>query len=109
MIENLPGVKTPDECETIDDVRHAIDVIDENIVAALGRRFDYVKAIMRFKSTADDVRAPERYQAVMQQRRIWAEEAGLDADVIEQLYTDLIAYFIAHEMDVLNGDEAEVS
>jgi isochorismate pyruvate lyase len=107
MFENRSTIKTPEACETIDDVRHAIDVIDQNIVAALGHRFEYVKAIMRFKSTEDDVRAPERYQAVMQQRRIWAEEAGLDPAVIEQIYTDLIAYFIRHEMDVLNRDEAK--
>ena len=31
------------------------------------------------------------------------------ADVIEHLYVDLIDYFIAHEMDVINGEEAESS
>ncbi len=64
---------------------------------------------MRFKSTADDVRAPERYKAVLQQRRTWAVEVGLDADVIEQLYRDLIDHFIAHEMAALGGVNARSS
>ena len=94
-------MKAPDDCSSIEEIREAIDSIDHEIVAALGRRFEYVKAIMRFKSTADDVRAPERYQAVLQQRRTWAAQVGLDADVVEQLYRDLIGYFIAHEMAAL--------
>lgn len=95
------ALKPPDECSSINEIRDAIDTIDHGIVAALGQRFEYVKAIMRFKSTADDVRAPQRYQAVLQQRRDWATEEGLDPDVVEQLYSDLIGYFIAHEMNVL--------
>lgn len=102
-----PGtLKPPDECSNIEEIRGAIDEIDHEIVAALGRRFEYVKAIMRFKSTAEDVRAPQRYQAVLQQRRKWATEEGLDPDVVEKLYRDLIDYFIAHEMTTL---EASVS
>jgi len=97
----LDALKPPDECSSIEEIREAIDEIDHEIVGAIGRRFEYVKAIMRFKSTADDVRAPQRYQAVLQQRRDWAAEVGLDEDVIEQLYRDLVDYFIAHEMTVL--------
>ena len=103
----LDALKSPDECSSIEEIRGAIDEIDHEIVGAIGRRFEYVKAIMRFKSTADDVRAPQRYQAVLQQRRDWAAEAGLDEDVIEQLYRDLIGYFIAHEMTVLEEQDAD--
>ena len=99
-----PGtLKPPGECSSMEEIREAIDEIDHEIVAAIGRRFEYVKAIMRFKSTADDVRAPQRYQAVLQQRREWATEEGLDPDVIEKLYRNLIDYFIAHEMTILKA------
>lgn len=94
-------MKSPGECSNIEEVRDAIDKIDHGIVSALGQRFEYVKAIMRFKATAADVRAPQRYQAVLQQRRIWAAEVGLEPDMVEHLYRDLIDYFIAREMMAL--------
>jgi len=95
------AVKAPHECETIEDIRSAIDAIDHEIVIALSRRFDYVKEVMRFKTTEDDVRAPQRYQAVLDQRRAWAEEMGFPPDVVEEMYRLLISYFIDHEMEEL--------
>lgn len=91
-------MKAPAECTSIEDVRAAIDAIDQDIVRALGLRFEYVKAITRFKKTETDVRAPDRYHAVLQARRAWAQAAGLDPDVVEQMYRLLIEHFIAEEM-----------
>ena len=91
-------MKTPDECTTIQEVRDAIDEIDEGIVNALALRFQYVKAVTRFKKTKKDVLANERYNAVLQARRIWAAEQGLDPDIIEEMYRNLIEHFIDEEM-----------
>jgi isochorismate pyruvate lyase len=91
-------MKSPADCTSIDEIRQAIDELDRTIVETLGRRFAYVKAITRFKKTAEDVAAPARYQQVLATRRAWAEEAGLNPDVIEQMYRLLIAYFIDEEM-----------
>ena len=52
----MVGIKTPQECESIDEVRAAIDAIDAELIAALGLRFQYVQAVMRFKSTEAHVR-----------------------------------------------------
>ncbi|MCB0157464.1 MAG: chorismate mutase [Caldilineaceae bacterium] len=57
-------LKAPQACETIEEVRAAIDAIDAQIVAAIGRRFQYVQAVTRFKQTRADVHAVERYNAV---------------------------------------------
>lgn len=94
-------MKSPAECSSIEEVRSAIDTLDREIVERLGRRFQYVKAITRFKKTADDVRAPVRRQAVLDARRAWAADAGLDPDVIETMYTLLIDHFVAVEMQTL--------
>jgi len=34
---------------------------------------------------------------MLQARRIWAEEEGLNLDVIENLYQNLVNYFITEE------------
>jgi isochorismate pyruvate lyase len=91
-------MKTPDECSNLEEVRYEIDVIDREVIQALGERFAYVKAAAKFKTSEASVKASERFNAMLQQRRIWAEEAGLNPDVIEKLYRDLVNYFICEEL-----------
>lgn len=91
-------MKSPAECSSIEEVRAAIDALDREIVEAIGRRAQYVKAITRFKKTEQDVRAPDRRRQVLAARRAWAEAAGMNPDVIEQIYTLLIDYFVTEEM-----------
>jgi isochorismate pyruvate lyase len=93
----------PTECTSIEQVRQQIDLLDREIIAALGKRFAYVQAITRFKKNADEVVAPARFQHVLETRRQWASEAGLNPDVIEQMYRSLIAHFIEEEMKLVHG------
>ena len=44
------------------------------------------------------MKAPERFNAMLGQRRLWAEEEGLSPDAIEKMYRDLVEYFINEEM-----------
>lgn len=96
-------MKTPEECENMADIRKEIDDLDAQVVALLGKRFAYVKAASRFKTSEAAVKAPERLQAMLVQRRAWAEAAGLSPDVIEKMYRDLVSYFIAEEMREWKG------
>lgn len=93
-----------DACTTLDDVRTAIDALDREILALLGRRAAYVHAAARFKTDAASVRAPDRVQAMLEQRRAWAAEEGLDPDVVAELFTLLVAYFIRREQAVLDQE-----
>ena len=94
-------MKSPHECQSIDEVRRLIDDIDRQIITALGIRFECVKAVMRFKQTEEEVRAPQRYQAVLAQRRLWAQEAGLPPDLVEEMYRLLVGRFIDYELETL--------
>lgn len=91
-------MKPPDECENMADIRAEIDRLDQQVIALLGQRFAYVKAAAKFKTSEAAVQAPERFQAMLAQRRIWAEAAGLSADAIGKMYQDLVTYFIDEEM-----------
>jgi isochorismate pyruvate lyase len=92
-------MKTPNQCESMVDIRAEIDRLDRQVVALLGQCFAYVKAASKFKTSETTVRAPERLQSMLQQRRVWAEEEGLDADVVEKMYQDLVNHFIDEEME----------
>lgn len=91
-------MKRPDECTDMQDIRTEIDRIDREVVALIGQRFQYVKAAAAFKTSTATVRAPERFQAMLQQRRRWAEEEGLAPDAIQEMYRGLVNYFIVEEL-----------
>ena len=74
-----------------------MDALDRDMIALIAKRVAYVRAAAKFKTSADAVAAPERVQAVLSTRRVWAEEAGLDGAAIESLYRDLVAYCISEE------------
>src|SRR5215471_15045246 len=87
----------PGECKSLVEVRAEIDRIDRALVGLLGERAGYVHAAARFKTSEADVAAPEREAAMLRVRREWARDEDLDADFVEQLYRQLIAYFIERE------------
>ncbi|MGG6242470.1 isochorismate lyase [Nodosilinea sp. AN01ver1] len=91
-------MNTPEQCQTMADIRAEIDRLDRQVIALLGQRFAYVKAAAKFKTSETAVKAPERFESMLQQRRVWAETEGLNGDAIESLYRDLVNHFIAEEM-----------
>ena len=91
-------MKAPDECANMEDIRAEIDRIDQDVIALIGVRFQYVQAAAKFKTNKESVKAPERFTAMLRQRRNWAEQEGLSPDVIERMYRDLVEYFINEEM-----------
>jgi isochorismate pyruvate lyase len=90
--------KSAANCENIAEIRTEIDAIDREIVGLIGRRFEYVKAASKLKTSETSVKAPERFKAMLAQRRVWASEEGLNADAIEKLFNDLVTHFIEEEM-----------
>jgi isochorismate pyruvate lyase len=87
----------PDECRSLDEIRAGMDAIDREIVGLIARRVAYVRKAAKFKTSSANVAAPERVAAVLKTRREWAEAAGLDGQVVEGLYRDLVAYSISEE------------
>lgn len=97
--------KAPSECTDIAEVRAEIDNIDRVIVSLLSRRFQYVKEVVKYKdNTPGSIEAPQRRKAVLECRRQWAEEHGLNPDVIEGMYDNLIQYFIEEEMKIKTSE-----
>lgn len=97
----------PQECMNMDDIRSEIDNMDRTIIEILGKRFKYVQAAAKFKTSETSVRAPERFKAMLAMRREWASSEGLSADAIEKMYRDLVNHFIKEEMvHWQSGDES---
>lgn len=95
--------RLPWECSTIGEVRQEIDNIDKVVIKMLRERFEYVKEVVRFKEkTPSAIEAADRREEALHDRRVWAEEAGLDPDMIAGLYNRLIKYFIEEEKKIAN-------
>ena len=99
-------MKPPEACESIEDVRGAIDGLDREILHILGNRARYVAAAARFKMDPKAVRAPERQRAMLARRRGWAEEENLDPDFVERLYRNIVSHFVGRELDDWREGEA---
>lgn len=96
----------PSECANMEDIRGEIDALDQAVIKLLGKRFQYVLAASKFKTSTTSVRAPERFKAMLMTRREWAEAEGLSPDAIEKMYSDLVNHFIAEEMKHWVADQA---
>ncbi len=95
-------MKSADRCTTIEEVRTAIDDIDRELIQLLSKRFQYVKEIIKFKEpTEEGIVAKERFESVIQSRRELAFKNGLDQDLIERIYRELLNYFIAEELKLV--------
>jgi tRNA-Thr(GGU) m(6)t(6)A37 methyltransferase TsaA len=93
------------QADSLQACREAIDGLDTEIIRLLGNRAKYVHQVAHFKQRVEDVRAPQRYEAVMRQRRELAEAAGLNPDVIEGMYKLLVDNFIKEEIELIKGRE----
>lgn len=84
-------------CDSLDDARANVDRVDEEIVELLAERAAYVRQAARFKPAAAAVAAPRRAEQVIAQARGFAQDQGLDPDLVEGVYRELVAGFVALE------------
>ena len=98
--------KQPADCRSIDEIREQIDLLDQKVIEALGLRFQFVKEVVKYKKPdATSIKAEDRYNKVLAVRRQWAQESGLDPDIIEKVYRTLMDYFISQEMKIITNDK----
>lgn len=97
MSTSKQGINFPHECTSKEEIRAEIDRLDRQIIDLFAERFQYVRAIVKFKQTADDIVAQPRYDEVISSRGQWAAEKGLSAEVFESIYSKLLNYSICEE------------
>ncbi len=98
MLAPKVTTKAPGDCLSITDVRNEIDNIDKAIISLIGERFHYVREVVKYKEpTASAIEASDRRTSMLQNRRQWASNHGLNPDVIEDMYDRLVQYFINEE------------
>jgi len=98
----------PENCKNIEEIRKAIDGIDYQIMELYSKRYEFVKAIVKFKSDEASVVAKGRQKEVIEKRREWAVELGLNPDLIEEIYWKLMNSNVQKELEILNTKQNHV-
>jgi isochorismate pyruvate lyase len=91
------------ECHSLAEVREAIDQLDDQIVELIAKRNNYIKQAARFKETVDQVKAPERIDAVIQRMRRKALELDLSPNLVAELYRMMIDEMVETEIAELRN------
>ena len=84
-------------CETMAELRHHIDALDDRIVALLAERGGYVAQAARIKQSADQIVDTARIDFIIDRVRARAREAGAPETVMDVTYRAMIAAFIEFE------------
>ncbi len=87
----------PNNCATMAEVRAGVDEIDAQIVTLLARRFRYMDAAARIKTSRETVRDEERKAEVIGNTKRAARELGVPEPLVAALWEMLVEYSIAYE------------
>lgn len=90
--------QNPQDCSSMAEVRQGIDALDKQLVQLLRRRAGFIDRATELKQgNGWPARIPERVEEVVMNARREAEAQGLDPDLIEQLWRQLIDWSIDRE------------
>ncbi|MDT7535003.1 chorismate mutase [Sphingobium sp. SA2] len=88
----------PDDYTSMAQVRAGVDALDRQLVALLAERFAHMRAAARIKPDRSAVRDEARKAQVIANACAEAERLGAPADIIAELWEQLVEASIAYEM-----------
>ena len=95
-------------CNSMADVRHHIDALDDILVPLLVERSSYMVQAARIKQDVSQVRDEGRIEAIVKRVRAHATVHGGEPDVLEAIYRSLMEACIAYEHQEFARLRAEV-
>lgn len=92
----------PAACDTMAVLRGQIDRVDRALLDLLQERAGYIDRAIVLKTRENlPARTTDRVSEVIAHVRTGATQRGLDPDLAERVWTELIEWAIAHESKVL--------
>jgi isochorismate pyruvate lyase len=101
-MQNDAPLKTPEACDSMPELRQAIDTLDARLVALLAVRQAYIERAAQLKTGRDQVRDPERIEDVVAKVIAEGRRYGLSAAIAEPVWRTLIEASIRHEFDAFD-------
>ncbi|UWQ31867.1 chorismate mutase [Leisingera sp. M527] len=95
----------PDACSDMASLRLQIDHLDRELVALLAVRAGYIdRAVALKQANGWPARIPDRVEEVVLNARAAADREGLDPDLAERLWRQLVEWSIAREARVIREE-----
>ena len=91
----MPNIK---KCNSLEEVREEIDIIDEQLVDLISKRSRLIRQAAAFKESVDDVKAQDRIDDIMQRVRTKAIELNINPNMISELFTIMIDEMVETEI-----------
>ena len=101
-MQNDAPLKMPDACDSMTELRAAIDTLDARLVALLAVRQAYIERAAQLKSDRSQVRDAERIEDVVAKVIAQGRKSGLSAESAEPVWRTLIEASIRHEFEVFD-------
>lgn len=89
------------------ELRTKIDEVDQHLIQILAERHAIVREIGALKKNDTEIVAQNRQQEIYQTRRDWAQEQGLNPDLVEHLFRTIINFNIEMEREQLKAKKHE--
>ena len=95
----------PDDCKSMEELRHQIDKLDIKIVELLATRSQFIDRATDLKNiNGMPARIPDRIESVVSNAREAAQELDLDSDLVEKIWRILIEWSIKREAEIIREE-----
>jgi isochorismate pyruvate lyase len=90
-------------CNTLEEARNQIDIVDEKIVEMVALRNNYIKQIAQFKTKIEEVKSEERVADVISRARAKAIELDLSPNLINDIFIRMIDEMVETEISEMQN------
>jgi len=90
-------------CNTLEEARTQIDIVDKKIVELVALRNSYIKQIAQFKTSIEEVKSDERIADVVGRARAKAIELDLSPNLINDMFVRMIDEMVETEIAELQN------
>ena len=90
-------------CNTLDEARNEIDIVDEKIVELVALRNNYIKQIAHFKNSIEEIKSEDRVADIVSRVREKAIALDLSPNLINDMFVRMIDEMIETEIAELQN------
>jgi len=86
--------------DNMDDLRKEIDLLDEELILLVKKRFSFIKQAAFIKDDINKIVDEDRIEFIINRVRVMAAENNVSEDIVESLWRYIIDLSIKYEKEV---------